>query len=975
MRFRRSSHGKFLIALLLLLLPPSGRAQTAPGIAELGHPLIRNFTPRDYQAHPLCQAVIQGADGLMYFANNTDALAYDGAAWRAIKLPADSSGIRRFALAPDGTIYTGGGSVLGFFRKNNGLPEYVSLIDRLPPAERRFSEIYDVVASGDAVFFANEEKIFIWHDGRFTIVPCASPANSRGARLHPVNGLMYVTVPGHPLSRLVHDRLEVVADDPVFRADQVILIEAAPGGALRLLTAQHGFFQFTGGRVQPWATPLDPSLQGKQLNRAQRLADGSLAVAFATTSGSGGLLFTAGGQVRCRLDDSIGLLNPAIRDFASDREGGLWLGLESGAARLDWASGVTLFDATNGLSQAFVVDTVVQDGVRYVATIDGVYRLHPADGTGRAARFERIFNQPVYSLLAHQAGLLARGYTEIFTLTPEGFIPVAKSPIGMGALGQSEQDANRVWFTSSRGVHSLYHTSTGWRDEGAVSGFEEYANGQTEYPDGTLVVTTHSHGTFRLKFDHAAGFPRGPAQILRYDAAAQRYVPRDPAQPLPSDEHADPQRPNQDVPGSTWVTNNSPESAKRTISRWSPGGAPPQPLPHLVAETSGMMHRMREEPSSDGPILWVCGANGLVRTELAQLAHIRPPLQVLLRADGLSGDAPRRPDAPELVFEYVAPRYQPGSDVTYQTRLTGYETEWSPWSADRKRSFTRLSAGQYRFEVRARDTDGAVSPVVSRRFVSLPPWWLTWWFLTLAGLTGAGLIAAVTRWLATRALRRRMALLEAQSAIERERLRLARDLHDEVGSGLGRVILFAGEADRVSQDPAQLAAALQRVRATAQDLVQHARQIVWAVSPQHDTLASLVERLGDYTFDTLRAAGIACRLDLPAVADLPAVTIGSEMRHSLFLALKEAVHNCVKYSAAKDAALTLRVAGGFLEIILQDHGRGFAPGECQGSGHGLRNLALRAEALGGTGTIISQPGQGTTVTLRVPVGPNTSPRS
>ncbi len=962
MRLRRP----ILTSLALLLLLTLSRLPAAPAIAELGHPLLQNFTPRDYQGHPLCQAVIQGADGLMYFANNTDALAYDGAAWRGIKLPADSSGIRRFVLAADGVVYMGGGSVLGFFRNTNGLPEYVSLIDQLPAAERRFSEIYHVAASGDAVYFANEDKIFVWRGGHFTLLPYATPANSRGTRLHPVNGTVYLTAPGHPLARLVNDRIEALVDDPVFRHNQIVLLEALPAGSLLALTEEHGFFQVLDGRVQPWKTPLSRWLEGKAVNRALRLADGSLAVAFFTTSGSGGLLLTADGQLRCRLDDSIGLPNPAIRDFSADREGGLWLGLESGVTRVDWASGVTLFDSLNGLSHAFVVDTVVQEGVRYAATIDGVYRLTPADGAGRAARFERIFNQPVYSLLAHEAGLLARGYTEIFVLTPAGFSAVAQSPIGMGALGRSDRDPHRVWFTSSRGVHSLYHTATGWRDEGAVPDFEEYANGQVEDPDGTLAVSTHSHGTFRFKFPDPPGPSRGTPQILRYDARAQRYVPRDPANPLPSEAQAAPGTPNQDVPGNVWSTNNSPESARRTISRWVPNGEP-QPLPHLVAETSGMLHRLREEPSPAGPILWICGANGLVRAELSQLSRTPPPLSVLLRTEGLSGDAPRRPDSSDLNFEYVAPRYRPGSNVTYQTRLAGYEAGWSPWSADRKRSFTHLPAGQYRFEVRARDTDGAVSPVASRAFATLPPWWLTWWFLTLAGLTGAAIIAGVTRWLATRALKRRMALLEAQSAIERERLRLARDLHDEVGSGLGRVILFAGEAGRVSHDPAQLADALQRVRTTAQDLVQHARQIVWAVSPQHDQLESLVERLGDYTFETLRAAGIACRIELPLPAEIPAVTIGSELRHSLFLALKEAVHNCVKYSAAKDAVLTLRLAGGFLEIILQDHGRGFAPGECHGSGHGLRNLTLRAEALGGTGSVTSEPGHGTTVTLRVPI--------
>jgi signal transduction histidine kinase len=218
-------------------------------------------------------------------------------------------------------------------------------------------------------------------------------------------------------------------------------------------------------------------------------------------------------------------------------------------------------------------------------------------------------------------------------------------------------------------------------------------------------------------------------------------------------------------------------------------------------------------------------------------------------------------------------------------------------------------------------------------------------------------------------LKRRVALLEAQSAVQRERLRLARDLHDEVGSGLGRVVLFAGEARRKQDDPAALAAALDRVRDSAQELVQHAREIVWAVSPQHDALDHVVERLGDYADETLRAAGIACRLETPPPDQLASIALGSEARHNLFLAVKEAVHNCVKYSGAKTAEFRLEVVGSDFVITLRDHGSGFAPGERRGTGHGIRNIQARVQALGGTAAVTSAVGEGTTVLLRVPLTP------
>jgi signal transduction histidine kinase len=149
--------------------------------------------------------------------------------------------------------------------------------------------------------------------------------------------------------------------------------------------------------------------------------------------------------------------------------------------------------------------------------------------------------------------------------------------------------------------------------------------------------------------------------------------------------------------------------------------------------------------------------------------------------------------------------------------------------------------------------------------------------------------------------------------------------------------------------------------------MQLAREIVWAVSPQHDTLQSVIERLGDYTDETLRAAGIACRLELPAPQNIPPLTLGSEARDSIFLVLKEAVHNCVKYAEAKTAEFRLEIVGDDFVMTLRDHGRGFAAGERRGSGHGTKNMVARAEALGGVTEIISTSGEGTTVRLRVPL--------
>jgi signal transduction histidine kinase len=594
-------------------------------------------------------------------------------------------------------------------------------------------------------------------------------------------------------------------------------------------------------------------------------------------------------------------------------------------------------------------------------------------------------------------------WEDVRCITPDGEIRVIYTPPGAVRVSEaatSRQDPNRLWLATTTGLRSLYFDAGVWRDEGPLAETKGTLSYLIEDTDGSLWGSGPGLGFVHVRF---AGPTHGPAHpavrdvhsfvegsglptqvvvgsprlwddemlftisganaLLRFDREREQFAPvvgvRTIEQPMMLTVGAG-------RPDHLWMAVDRLEPQQWRIYRSSRDGEL-RALPQTVNQPLGAAYVFLEEPGPDGDVLWVGGNESIMRVELSR-AFVRPsPLVVQLRATEFSPNAQRRPAQRDAEFEYFAPRYQKGAAVSYQTRLAGYEANWSAWSGTRRRGFTNLPPGRYEFMVRAHDTDGVESAPTSISFTILPPWWKTWWFVGLASLSGIGGVAGVTRWFANRALKRRVALLEAQSAVERERLRLARDLHDEVGSGLGRVILFAGEARRNKADPARLETSLDRVRDAAQALVSHAREIVWAVSPQHDALASVIERLGDYTDETLRAAGIACAVQSPSPDKIPPVTLGSEARHSLFLAVKEAVHNCVKYSEAKSAELTLAITGADFVITLRDHGRGFAPGERRGSGHGTKNIIARAEALGGDGEITSEPGKGTVVRLRVPL--------
>ena len=157
-------------------------------------------------------------------------------------------------------------------------------------------------------------------------------------------------------------------------------------------------------------------------------------------------------------------------------------------------------------------------------------------------------------------------------------------------------------------------------------------------------------------------------------------------------------------------------------------------------------------------------------------------------------------------------------------------------------------------------------------------------------------------------------------------------------------------------------------------------EIVWAVSPRHDTLESLATYLERFAQDWLATAGFRCRLDLPV--QFPAWRLTSEVRHNVFLAFKEALHNVVKHSGASEVTIRLAVMESSFELAVADNGRGFAVGEkakhsavVQGraaSGNGLENMKRRLAVMGGSCEIQSVPGAGTRVMffvrLKVPAG-------
>jgi signal transduction histidine kinase len=240
--------------------------------------------------------------------------------------------------------------------------------------------------------------------------------------------------------------------------------------------------------------------------------------------------------------------------------------------------------------------------------------------------------------------------------------------------------------------------------------------------------------------------------------------------------------------------------------------------------------------------------------------------------------------------------------------------------------------------------------------------WQTWWFLTMIAASVLFAVSTTVRVVEKKKYQHQLQRAEQSSALERERARIAQDLHDDLGSSLTRISLLSGLVRTDKDNPAQIEAHAAKLTQSANQTVRALEEIVWAVRPDNDTLQSLADYIAHFANELFEGDGLRCRLDLPA--DLPPLPLPPEMRHNIFLIVKEALTNALKHSGASEALVQAKVVERTLELTVRDNGRGFDVNR-NGTGNGLGNMRRRAEAMRGNLTLESKVGKGSTIRLTV----------
>ena len=244
-------------------------------------------------------------------------------------------------------------------------------------------------------------------------------------------------------------------------------------------------------------------------------------------------------------------------------------------------------------------------------------------------------------------------------------------------------------------------------------------------------------------------------------------------------------------------------------------------------------------------------------------------------------------------------------------------------------------------------------------------YWQTWWFNTLVAAALLVTVGTTVRLVERKKFQQHLRRIEQESALERERSRIAQDLHDDLGSSLTRISLLSELVRTDKDNPAQVELHAGKLSQSASQTVRALEEIVWAVRPGSDTLQSLVDYITHFAGEVFEGSPARCRLDMPD--ELPARTLPPDVRHNIFLIVKETLTNTLKHAGATEVHLQIKAAPTSLEIITTDNGRGFDVGAATAAGkrNGLDNMRRRAQAVGGRLTLTSSPGAGTRMEFSV----------
>ncbi|MFT3703404.1 MAG: two-component regulator propeller domain-containing protein [Agriterribacter sp.] len=296
-------------------------------------------------------------------------------------------------------------------------------------------------------------------------------------------------------------------------------------------------------------------------------------------------------------------------------------------------------------------------------------------------------------------------------------------------------------------------------------------------------------------------------------------------------------------------------------------------------------------------------------------------------------------------------------------KLEEVDDAWKIADRDFVINYSGLQPGTYHFSATAADSNNNWNEKISSlTFIIAKPWWQTWWFRSILLLSAGGLTFFIIRAVYSSKLKKQKIHLEKKQLLEKERTRIATDMHDDLGAGLSRIRFLSEHIDLKQQMNQPIQEDIGKIKQYSHEMIDKMGEIVWALNERNDSLQDLVAYVRSYAMEYLVQNNIHCNANI--TEEMPVIFLSGEYRRNIFLAVKEALHNIVKHAKATEVIFQISISNQMV-ILIQDNGIGFSASTKKRIGNGIVNINSRMRAINGKADI--QEMHGTIVQLTAPL--------